>query len=515
MKQKINYKYLKRVFPNLLSTTCYLLFLTYNLLPSTSTSQITFERTYGSTGNDIGRYVQQTLDGGYIIAGGGLNVYLVKTDSLGDTLWTRNHACDGDYCWGNSVQQTMDGGYIIVVLEDYWIEPDSSDIYLIKTDSMGNIIWSQTYGENLLDMGYSVQQTSDGGYIIVGYTDTGPGYLNTYLIKTNTLGDTLWTKIHGETFTGGYSVQQTLEGGYIIAGFINPIGSNWHDVYLIKTDSLGETLWTQSYGENSNNDIGMSVQQTSDGGYIIAGSTSFAMGLTDNFIIKTDSLGDTLWTKVYGGTDWEYAYSVKQTSDGGFIIAGFTDSFGAGGTDVYLIKTDSLGDTLWTRTFGGSSVEYSYSVQQTRDGGFIIVGRTNSFGPGDMVYLIKTDGNGMVVGVEEEPGSGGFRNVEFRLFQNYPNPFNKLTAISYQIPSSNPASSISPASPSGGHHVSLNIYDITGRLVEVLVNKHQKPGIYQIHWDGRIPDSGVRSGIYFYRLQSGNYTNTKKLILLK
>jgi hypothetical protein len=281
------------------------------------------------------------------------------------------------------------------------------------------------------------------------------------------------------------------------------------DVYLIKVDSLGDTLWTKTYGLLLN-DIGYSVQQTTDGGYIIAGETfSFGTGSSDVYLVKTDTLGNTLWTRTYGGTDWDGQPSVQQTTDGGYIIAGETFSFGSGSGDVYLVKTDTLGDTLWTRTYGGTDDDDGYSVQQTSDSGYIIAGHTKSFGAGSNdVYLIKTSVEGEV-GVEEESSEFRISNNEFRLLQNQPNPFLNSTIIHYQLPTTN--------------YVTLTVYDITGRLIETLVVESQEPGVYQLQWDGK----NQASGIYFYRLtikgldalpagrqESSPYISTKKMTLL-
>jgi len=266
--------------------------------------------------------------------------------------------------------------------------------------------WWRTCGGTTYDEGYSVQQTSDGGYIVAGLTKSyGAGDVDVYLIKTGASGDTLWTRTYGGTDCDmSRSVQQTADGGYVIAGNTYSFGAGNHDVYLIKTDASGDTLWTRTYG-GTDYDEGYSVQQTADGGYVIAGNTySFGAGRTDVHLIKTDASGDTLWTRTYGGTDYDLGYSVQQTADGGYIIAGFTASFGAGADDVYLIKTEASGDTAWTRTCGGTNRDWGYSVQQTSDGGYIVAGRTYSFGAGDYdVYLIKTDSLGNVGVAEESP----------------------------------------------------------------------------------------------------------------
>jgi Leucine-rich repeat (LRR) protein len=355
-------------------------------------------RTYGGIDDEYGWSVQQTSDGGYIITGGtksfgagGEDVYLIKTDANGDTLWTRAYGgTDSDA--GTSVQQTSDGGYIIAGTTKSF-GAGSDDIYLIKTDANGDTLWTRTYGGADRDVGYSAQQTPDGGYIIAGSTKSlGVGEGDVYLIKTDANGDTLWTRAYGGTDSdAGTSVQQTSDGGYIIAGTTKSFGAGERDVYLIKTTANGDTLWTRTYGGLSH-DYGHSVQQTSDGSYIVAGQTySFGAGEWDVYLVKTDTNGDTLWTKTYGGTDSDYGYSVQQTSDGSYIVAGWTGSFGAGETDVYLIKTNANGDTLWTKTYGGTDSDYGYSVQQTSDGGYIIVGYTGLFGAGGAdLYLIKT-----------------------------------------------------------------------------------------------------------------------------
>ncbi|MBU1985448.1 hypothetical protein KJ815_13705, partial [bacterium] len=347
-------------------------------------------RTYGGTTTDWARSVQQTADGGHIVAGwtasfgaGGHDFYLVKTNSSGDTLWTRTNggsSLDG----ACSVQQTADGGYIMAGTTTSF-GAGGYDMYVVKTNGTGDTLWTHTYGGSNEDYAFSVQQTADSGYIVAGYTYSfGAGNQDFYLVKTNSLGDTLWTRTYGGSRAdGAYSVDTTADGGYIVAGWTYSFGAGtpaYANFYLVKTNSQGNTLWTRTYG-GSSEDWGYSVQQTADGGYVVAGETrSFGAGMKDFYLVKTNSFLDTLWTRTYGGSGDDQAYFVQQTADGGYIVAGYTTSFVAGGYDFYLVKTNSLGDTLWTRTYGGSSSDYAWSVQQTADGGCIIGGYTNSFG---------------------------------------------------------------------------------------------------------------------------------------
>jgi len=204
--------------------------------------------------------------------------------------------------------------------------------------------------------------------------------------------ETQWTKTFGGTnYEEGNSVQQTSDGGYIIASTTNSSGAGSYDVYLIKTDSNGNMVWSNTFG-GAGWDWGNSVQPTSDGGYIITGWTdSFGAGFADVYLIKTDSSGNITWSKTLGGVGSDGANSIQPTKDGGYIIAGSTSSFVAGDYyDVYLIKTDSSGNITWSKTLGGASGDGASSMQPTKDGGYIIVGETWSIGAGMAdVWLIK------------------------------------------------------------------------------------------------------------------------------
>lgn len=398
------------------------------LLSLPAFSQQRWQKTYGGIGRDWGYSVQQTSDGGYIVAGttssfgDSTQVYLIKTNALGNTLWTKTYGgTGGDY--GYSVQQTTEGGYIIAGYTESF--GDSTQVYLVKTNAFGDTLWTRSYGGTFCDWGYSVRQTSDTGYIIAGTTFSFGNFLQVYLIKTNAQGDTLWTRTYGGgSIEGANSVKQTFDGGYIVTGLTGEYPT--YQVYLVKTNASGDTLWTRTYGDTAW-DEGYSVQQTSDTGYVIAGRTG-PFWACRVYLIKTNVSGDTLWTRTYGGPGLSWGLSVNQTSDQGYIIAGRYDTTGYG-AQVYLVKTNSFGDILWTKSYGESGSEFGYSVQQTSDGGYIVAGGTSSFGDtlGD-VYLIKTDANGNV-GVEDD-SPGRIKPLTSNLsFSVIPNPFTSFASV--------------------------------------------------------------------------------------
>ncbi|UCE39250.1 MAG: PKD domain-containing protein [Thermoplasmata archaeon] len=366
----------------------------------TAQPEIQWGKIFGGTGNDGAHSVQQTSDGGYILGGSttsygvwGGDVWLIKTDSLGNEQWNKTFNRD-IYDAGYSTKQTSDGGYIITGQTGTY-SGGTEDIWLIKTDSSGNEQWNKTFdkrGEG--DEGYSVQQTSDDGYIIVGKVKDGTGSkTDILLIKTDSSGNEQWDRIFGK---GGYirdegrSVLQTSDSGYIIAGETESYGAGSHDVWLIKTDSLGNEQWNKTFG-GSEGEIGNSVQQTSDGGFIITGIVrSYGSGGEDVWLIKTDSLGDEQWNKTFGGSSDDQGHSVRITSDGGYILSGNTESYGSGSKDSWLIKTNSSGNEEWNKTFGGDEPDGSFSAQQTSDNNYIIAVNTMSYGPGDRdIWLIK------------------------------------------------------------------------------------------------------------------------------
>jgi len=363
-----------------------LLFTTCNKKHSTPTnhgnnnSSLTWWETFGGTSDDYGYLVQQTTDGGYIIVGS----ELIKTDSIGREDWSNENIR------GHFVEQTEDGGYIISSTTT------TSAPYLIKTDEDGDISWTKDdFHKDLAQSAYSVQQTEDGEYIFCGSANSNDnGESDVYLIKIkNDNGDSSWTKtIDCNGDVNGYSVQQTTDKGYIITG--EKSGA----VYLIKTDEDGDTSWTKTF---EGGHIGYSVvQQTDDGDYIITGFTENSLHGTRNHIrlIQIDGSDPGVFSEITFPSFCWANYGISVTADEGYIITGVKLSSVSGTDwDVSLTKTDSQGKFSWNKTFGGTSDDYGYSVQQTDDKGYIIAGKTMSYGSGGFdVYLMKIDDQGNV-----------------------------------------------------------------------------------------------------------------------
>jgi len=354
-----------------------------------------WNKTYGGTGADSARSLVQTSDGGYTIAGwtcsfgvGGYDFYLIKIDSLGNIQWSRTYGGAGTD-WAYSLVQTSDGGYAIAGYTDSF-GVGGYDFYLVKTDPLGNMQWNKTYGGTGSDEAYSLVQTTDGGYAMSGITDSFGAIeiFDFYLVKTDANGQLQWGKTYGGAGDDrAYSLVQTGDGGYAMAGYTTSFGFGTGAGYLVKTDSFGNKQWDKIYA----NGVANSMVRTSDGGYAIAGGTGLRV-----YLAKTDSLGNMQWSKTYGGYDGlgtEEANSLVQTNDGGYAMTGYTNSFGYGPpADVYFVKTDPLGNMQWNETYGGKNNDEAFSLVQTSDGGYAMVGWTYSFGAGNWdIYLVKTN----------------------------------------------------------------------------------------------------------------------------
>ncbi len=458
-------------------------------------------RTYGGIYNDVGSSVIEISSGGFLIAGhtqsfgaGSEDVYLIRTDDDGNTLWTKTYGGNnGDKAY-SVIEVSSDGFLIAGYTTSYGA--GSSDVYLIRTDANGDTLWTRTYGGTSNDEGRDVIEVSSGGFLIAGTTGSfGNNGTDFWLIRTDSIGNTLWSK----TYDGGeddwcYSVCESSSGGFIVTGLTYRSGGAYKYVWLIRTDDNGTTIWENTYGE-SGAETGHAVIECTDGDYVIAGTSwNQSNGSFDVYLIKTDDNGNTLWTKMYGGTGSDNSYSVAEVSSGRFIIVGETLSFGAGGGDVYLIRTDASGDTLWTRTYGGIGDDWGYSVIPCSSNGFAITGYTG-FGAGSIdVWLLRVNDQ-PVNDINDEPKEQVPQS--YSLEQNYPNPFNPNTTIRFSIPEPG--------------IVQIKVFDLLGKEIKTLLNEYKQTGSYEVDFEaGDLP-----GGIYLYRMKSSGYLVTKKMLLLK
>lgn len=457
--------------------------------------QAGWSRTYGADQDDVGYCVQETSNGGYIIAGCqvGEGGWLLKIDEQGDTLWT---SYPSGFMGGAaySVAETSDGGYI---LAGYQAATDDGKYHLalVKISSTGEEIWARLDGywfphDSTGGIGLSVDETSDGGYILTGYRKPFifGEITDLWLIKTDSAGELEWSKTHGaENPDWGECVHQTSDGGYIIAGYTS---TDW-SYMVLKTDENGDTLWTSGmpdwwYGQ------AYSVCPTSDGGYMAAGYVfPFEDGKHHLYLLKMNSSGDTLWSRMDMGWLSEYgggeARCVQETSDGGFIVAGYTAEWHDEIDDLWLVKTDPSGDTLWTRIYGGADEDMGNCVNQTADGGYIVTGATRSFGAvGYDLWLLRTDANGDTLGIVEEPVVSGVSSWYVL------NPVGQRIVLQYSN------------CPHGFH---AEIFDATGRKVDDI---HAAEASGTLTWGGK-----QRPGVYFVRPTSLQQTVTKKVVLIQ
>jgi hypothetical protein len=330
------------------------------------------------------------------------------------TYWAKTYG-GNNYDSARSVQQTSDGGYIVAGATESF-GTTSRSIWVLKLNSAGSVVWQKTYGSNGTNWASSIQQTSDGGYIVAGGTHLpSAGYDNAWVLKLNSTGSVMWQKIYGNDgmSDGALSVQQTLDGGYIIAGYTYSLGVGYGDAWVLKLDSTGSVTWQKSYGGNGS-DGASSIQQTSDGGYIVAGDTSsFGAGGYDVWVFKLNSTGSVTWQNTYGGSNVDSSRSIRQTSDGGYIVGGETTSFGAGWYDAWVVKLGAIGDIVWDAGSGASNRTTSATPSDSS-----AVVSTTSVTPADSAAIAQStqagthDSNATVT---VQSGSGGLTAQEIQL----------------------------------------------------------------------------------------------------
>lgn len=469
-------------------------------------SQVKFEKVYGSTGYDYGYSVTQMYDVGYAVAGsttsfgsGSTDVYLLKTDSMGVAVAHRTFGginIDQAY----SVKTTSDSGLVIAGYTNSF-GAGGYDMYVIKTDKNCNLLWEKTYGGTNWDFAYSIEQTLDGGYIIAGGTYSfGNGSEDMYLVKINSLGDTLWTKTYGGINDEEIkSIKQTSDNGYIFTGYSKSFGDVNGDIYTVKTDGNGDTLWTYKYSgamEDYSYDV---LEDNTGAGYIIAGETKLSAANFQGIIIRVGLSGIIVTSATYGGTANDGTYAITQTTDGRFATMGYTTSYGAGLSDFVLYKEKPIGTYVGSSTFGGGNNDKGYCIKNTKDGGYIICGTALSYSTLEHIYLIKTDSLGISTAVvlNVTTGINDVVKSASKEFTVYPNPANIRVTIR----------SASDAISSGSIFL-INVTDLLGRTqISFSTNDISEP----VSIDTEL----LKTGVYFITIISENYYSTQKLIIQK
>ena len=381
---------------------------------------ITWDKTFGGSREDMGFSIIQTENEGYAIAGCTIpdrekrqdtwraklgyieltedkrqDIWIIKLDEKGNIEWDVVFGENGPDI-ANSIIRTKDGGYAIAGF--IWtIYAGKQDIWIIKLDEKGNKEWDKTFDKDKNDVAYSIIQTKDGGYAIAASTGFKLwGEANCWVIKLDTKGNMEWDNNFGGIGCDEiYSIIQTKDGGFITTGDVWSKGAGRGDVYVAKLNKRGDLVWDKTFG-GSENDEAHSIIQTDDEGYAVTGFTvSEDTGDRDFWVIKLDKDGNEVWDKTLGGISEDWANSIIQTKDGGYMVAGWTKSMGAGKTDVWIVKLDKRGNLVWDKTFGGSENDEAHSIIQTKDGGYAVTGWTKSKGTGNSdVWVIKLNENG-------------------------------------------------------------------------------------------------------------------------
>ncbi|MCI0417179.1 hypothetical protein L0222_30785 [bacterium] len=340
--------------------------------------------------------IQPTSDGGYIVAStiaGNDAIWVMKLTSTGSVSWQKSYGGAGTQSLG-SIRPTRDGGYVVLA-ETTSFGAWDVDGWVLKLDSNGKVQWQNTYGGIGYDSANTIQQTTDEGFIFAGYTEsfTNDPEGDAWAVKINSSGAIIWAKSYGSsaTFEDITHIEQTSDGGFICAG------DREDDAWVMKLTPTGKIKWQKTYG-GSAGDHSEYVQQTYDGGFVVAGNTdSFGAGSGDFWVFKLNSSGTMQWQKTYGGPSSERLYQLDYTSDLGYVLTGYTFSFGPAMRNAWTLKLDSSGEISWQKTYGGGNSDRATSVQETSDGSYVLAGRTESFGttPSNL-WVLKLESNGNI-----------------------------------------------------------------------------------------------------------------------
>lgn len=467
------------------------LFLAFFATPSMG-QMITFEKHYSTTIDQSGKDVLPTDDGGYMIAAttensdpNDLDIHIIKTNAYGDIISTKNYGGAG-VDFPNGILRTNDGNFFVIgyTRSD---GPGDQDIYLLKLDQNGDLLYTKVYGGSANEDGKEIIATDDGNYLIVGASNSTT-FCDMMLVKIQPDGTELWTKYYGgPNYQSARSVKLCNDGGFIFAGktALNP--TSMASIFLVRTNSNGDTIWTKTYSDPVSSFEAKYLIINNDGTYTLAADDSSGTHDSDVKIMKLTSSGGIIWNKTYGGTDKDITKTVHSTSDGGYVVGAISRSFGWNNPEMWILKLDANGDSQWTRNYGGSGHDHLHALRTTSDNGFIVVGHARSFSPFWEVYFLKLDPSG-VVGISEF----ALNNDKFNL---YPNPTNGIVQFTL-----NEDIDVSFTNFKISNSLGQIVYSTTGEEIK-------KSQIKQIDLNDQEP------GMYFVTVETTSQTIIKKLVL--
>lgn len=489
---------------------------------------IEWQKTFGGSNVEGSSKIIQTTDGGYILGGlsfsndldvvgnhGGSDFWVIKTSINGTLEWKKSFGGTGnEYLY--SLQQTTNGGYILAGYTtsnngDVTINHGGSDFWIVKISSLGIIEWEKSYGGSSDDLARSIQQTTDGGYIVVGITGSNNGdvvghlgYNDFWVIKISSVGILEWQKTLGGSFyDDAYFIRQTTDGGYIVIGNTGSVDGNVttsygsDDILIVKLSSLGLLEWNKSIG-GSGVDLSTCIIQTTDGGYIIAGQTNSTnipgvlnYGNYDCLVIKLSSTGVIEWNKNYGGSNSDLFDTVQQTIDGGYILVGVTYSNNNdvtgyyGDRDSWVVKINSTGIIQWQKVIGGTGFDSGTDVIQTTDSGYIVFNSTSS-SDGDFTLNNGNLDYGIVKFGPDNLSTNSFKEVNS--ISIFPNPTKDNLTIKLDYFTANQE---------------ITITDILGKII----NNQKLDGLTTT-----INTSNLEKGIYILNLKNEAQLISQKFI---
>jgi hypothetical protein len=369
-----------------------------------------WSKQYGSNTEEETAYsMESTSDGGYILAGrttfpgaGNYDVWVVKLNAGGSLIWHKIFG-GADEDVARSVQPTADGGYVVAG----WTRSFGAagyDVWVVKLASSGDISWQKRYGGPNEDKAFSIVQAADGGYAVAGSTNSWGGGGDIWVLKLDPGGNISWQRSYGSAygFDRGSAIRQTSDGGYVVAGYTSDVFVGG-GAGVLRLDGSGNLLWLQMYHGAAETDAN-SVGQTVDGGYIVAGyHGSYVGDNADFWVLKLGPDGAVAWQKTYGGRLNDEAKSVRQTTDGGYVVGGVNFSFGMGRADAWVLKLDASGNVSWNKTYGGPLSDVAYSTLRDSRGYYLTAGYSDSFGPGagfGNFWVVKANGSGDITEID-------------------------------------------------------------------------------------------------------------------